>query len=99
MYKSSRNILNLLTSILLTLTQSSHILAFLQVDNATKKAKKARVKNERNASHPQVPATPNSFPTLEPAVSEHGGVLIPNIPIMCDDVVRRIDVGVQTISD
>ena len=72
------------------------------MDNATKEAKKARwcrVKNERNTSHPQVPATPNSFPTFEPAVSEHGGVLIPNIPILCDDVVRRIDVGVQTISD
>ena len=64
-----------------------------------KKARWCRVKNERNTSHPQVPATPNSFPTFEPAVSEHGGVLIPNIPILCDDVVRRIDVGVQTISD
>ncbi|KAL5509916.1 hypothetical protein EMCRGX_G005363 [Ephydatia muelleri] len=61
-----------------------------------KKARWCRVKNERNTSHSQVPATPNSFPT---AVSEHGGVLIPNIPILCDDVVRRIDVGVQTISD
>ena len=48
---------------------------------------------------PKKLATPNSFPTLEPAVSEHGGVLIPNIPIMCDDVVRRVDVSVQTISD
>ena len=65
------------------------------MDNATKEAKKARwcrVKNERNTSHPQVPATPNGFPTFEPSVSEHGGVLIPNIPILCDDVVRRIDV-------
>ena len=64
-----------------------------------KKVRWCRVKNERNTSHSQVPATPNSFPTLEPAVSEHGGVLIPNIPIMCDDVVRRVDVSVQTISD
>ena len=71
------------------------------MDNATKKAKKNLdgVGSRMKGIHPQVPATPNSFPTLEPAVSEHGGVLMPNIPIMCDDVVRRNDVGVQTISD
>ena len=101
--KELRNILNLLISIPLTLTLSSHILAFFtggqRHQESLKKARWCVVKNERNTSHSQVPATPNNFPTLEPAVSEHGGVLIPNIPIMCDDVVRRNDVGVQTISD
>ena len=50
-------------------------------------------------SHHQTPKTPVSFPTLGPAVSEHSDILISNTPIMHDDIVPRVDLGILTISD